>query len=113
MHRAVVPARLQYGVPVSVIMLFRCARGFALGARARWASQVTMSYIEVYNENIRDLLAGNDVALELREDPIKGSVVAGVSEVRAGGGGCGRRCPDVLCTARRSTAKAHCVPLWG
>ena len=42
-----------------------------------------MSYIEVYNENIRDLLVGSDTSLELREDPIKGAVVAGVSEVDA------------------------------
>ncbi len=42
-----------------------------------------MSYIEVYNENIRDLLVGSDEALELREDPIKGPTVAGVSEVEA------------------------------
>jgi kinesin family protein 18/19 len=42
-----------------------------------------MSYIEVYNENIRDLLVGSVDALELREDPIKGPTVAGVSEVDA------------------------------
>ncbi len=46
-------------------------------------TQVTMSYIEVYNENIRDLLVGSEENLELREDPIKGPTVAGVSEVEA------------------------------
>jgi hypothetical protein len=38
---------------------------------------------QVYNETIRDLLVGSDEALELREDPIKGPTVAGVSEVEA------------------------------
>ena len=42
-----------------------------------------MSYIEVYNENIRDLLVGSVEGLDLREDPIKGPTVAGVSEVDA------------------------------
>jgi hypothetical protein len=39
--------------------------------------------VQVYNETIRDLLVGSDEALELREDPIKGPTVAGVSEVEA------------------------------
>ena len=30
-----------------------------------------MSYVEIYNENIRDLLSGSDEYLDLREDPIK------------------------------------------
>jgi len=32
---------------------------------------VTISYVEIYNENIRDLLADSDEYLDLREDPIK------------------------------------------
>ena len=36
---------------------------------------------QVYNENLRDLLAPSDNVLDLREDPVKGMVVAGVSEV--------------------------------
>ena len=39
--------------------------------------------MEIYNENIRDLIAGNDEPLDLREDPIKGPTVAGVLEVTA------------------------------
>lgn len=55
--------------------------------------RVTVSFLEVYNENIRDLLS-NDYAdpavgkeapefLDLREDPIKGPVAAGITEVEA------------------------------
>lgn len=39
------------------------------------------SYLEIYNENIRDLLVptdGNEY-LDLREDPNKGTTVAGLS----------------------------------
>ena len=43
--------------------------------------RVTVSFIEVYNENIRDLLSTVDEFLDLREDPIKGPVISGVMEV--------------------------------
>lgn len=43
--------------------------------------EVRCSFIEVYNENLRDLLAPSDNSLDLREDPVKGMCVAGVSEV--------------------------------
>lgn len=45
--------------------------------------RVTLSYIEVYNENLRDLLSPSPEYLDLREDPIKGPVVAGVTAVSA------------------------------
>ncbi|CAM9139236.1 unnamed protein product, partial [Phaeothamnion confervicola] len=49
---------------------------------------VKASFLEVYNENIRDLLSDVDEYLDLREDPIKarwlpGPVVAGILEVEA------------------------------
>jgi hypothetical protein len=44
---------------------------------------VTVSFLEVYNENIRDLLSENEESLDLREDPIKGPVVSGITEVQA------------------------------
>ncbi|UJR14088.1 hypothetical protein I4U23_001084 [Adineta vaga] len=45
--------------------------------------QVTMSYLEIYNELIRDLLAPSSSFLELREDA-KGTIqVAGLSEIVA------------------------------
>ncbi|OWZ22311.1 Kinesin [Phytophthora megakarya] len=60
--------------------------------RARY--RVTVSFLEIYNENIRDLLCASSSCsssttmptsefLDLREDPIRGSVVAGLSEVEA------------------------------
>lgn len=55
--------------------------------------KVTVSFLEVYNENIRDLLVnqsssmlpggGANEFLDLREDPVKGSVIAGISEIEA------------------------------
>jgi kinesin family protein 18/19 len=53
-------------------------------AQATVSYKVSVSFLEVYNENIRDLLAtlSNDY-LDLREDPLKGPVVAGISEIEA------------------------------
>jgi len=49
--------------------------------------KVSVSFLEVYNENIRDLLAvvngRSDDYLDLREDPLKGPVVAGITEIEA------------------------------
>lgn len=55
--------------------------------------KVTVSFLEVYNENIRDLLAHPSSSssssqssaefLDLREDPVKGPVIAGISEIEA------------------------------
>jgi len=42
--------------------------------------KVKCSFIEIYNENVRDLLGGGQ-DLDLREDPVKGMCVAGVSEI--------------------------------
>jgi hypothetical protein len=41
---------------------------------------VTVSFLEVYNEVIRDLLQENGNDLPLREDPLRGPVVADISE---------------------------------
>ena len=45
-----------------------------------------MSYVEIYNEVIRDLLLANskDTYLDLRDDPIKGVCIAGVTEFTVG-----------------------------
>jgi hypothetical protein len=42
-----------------------------------------VSYVEVYNENIKDLLTSinDDSYLDLREDAVKGVIVAGVTEI--------------------------------
>ncbi|CAI2382462.1 unnamed protein product [Moneuplotes crassus] len=45
--------------------------------------KIKMSFIEIYNEMIFDLLLQNEKPLELREDATKGIHVAGISEVRA------------------------------
>jgi len=42
---------------------------------------VKISYLEIYNENIRDLLTSDDINLDLRYDPINGISVSGISEV--------------------------------
>lgn len=45
--------------------------------------QVSMSYLEIYNELIRDLLSPSNGFLELREDAKGGVQVAGISELVA------------------------------
>ena len=42
---------------------------------------VKVSYLEVYNENIRDLLSSEDTYLDLREDPVRGNTIAGITEI--------------------------------
>jgi hypothetical protein len=44
---------------------------------------ITLSYIEIYNELIRDLLNPTSGQLTLREDPLKGMIVHGAQEVVA------------------------------
>ncbi|EGR29003.1 kinesin-like protein kif19, putative [Ichthyophthirius multifiliis] len=41
---------------------------------------ISITYVEIYNETIRDLLIPHSSYLELRDDPIKGITIAGVSE---------------------------------
>ncbi|ORZ39881.1 P-loop containing nucleoside triphosphate hydrolase protein [Catenaria anguillulae PL171] len=49
------------------------------------AIAVSMSYIEIYNETVRDLLSGARESdyLELREDPHRGTVIVGMEQVEA------------------------------
>ena len=42
--------------------------------------KIKLWYLEIYNENIRDLLTNNSENLELREDPIRGLIVNGIIE---------------------------------
>lgn len=58
----------------------------ASGKKLAMQYRVTVSFLEVYNENIRDLLSDVVEYLDLREDPIKGPIVAGVTEVEAKSG---------------------------
>ena len=43
---------------------------------------IKVSYVEIYNEVIRDLLVANskDTYLDLRDDPDRGVCIAGVTE---------------------------------
>ncbi|EGR28601.1 kinesin motor domain protein [Ichthyophthirius multifiliis] len=43
---------------------------------------VKVGYLEIYNENIKDLLSSEDKNLDLREDPSQGVVVTGITEVQ-------------------------------
>ncbi|GLE02519.1 hypothetical protein PINS_up011357 [Pythium insidiosum] len=73
--------------------LFQSIARVHADVQATVAYRVTVSFLEVYNENIRDLLAAPSSSsssssqptefLDLREDPVKGPVVAGISEVEA------------------------------
>lgn len=42
---------------------------------------IRVSFLEIYNENIKDLIMLSTDMLDLREDPLKGVVVAGLSEI--------------------------------
>ena len=42
---------------------------------------IRVSFLEIYNENIKDLIMISNDVLDLREDPIKGVQVAGLSEI--------------------------------
>ncbi|CAN8030856.1 unnamed protein product, partial [Ixodes persulcatus] len=44
-------------------------------------TSIFISYMEIYNENIRDLLNTSNTFLELREDPQGGNQVLGLSEL--------------------------------
>ena len=67
---------------MSDLFKYSASQASKLGAGVYF--KVTVNFLEVYNENIRDLLGENnnpDEYLDLREDPIKGAVVAGITEV--------------------------------
>jgi kinesin family protein 18/19 len=42
--------------------------------------QVSLSYLEIYNENIRDLLSGKPDYLDVRDDGNRGTVVSGITQ---------------------------------
>lgn len=46
-------------------------------------STIGVTFIEVYNEKIRDLLSPKCPVLDLRDDPVRGACIAGVTEVPA------------------------------
>ena len=42
---------------------------------------VKLTYIQVYNEVIQDLLTTESKPLDIREDPVHGTSISGVSEI--------------------------------
>jgi hypothetical protein len=57
--------------------------------------KVKLWYIEIYNENIRDLLSNSDENLDLREDPNKGISIANISELNV------TSCKDIMQILKR------------
>ena len=47
---------------------------------------IKLCYLEIYNENIKDLLINNSPNLELREDPNRGLIINGITEILANSG---------------------------
>ena len=43
--------------------------------------KIKLWYLEIYNENIKDLLSQNDETCDLREDPQKGTIVSNITEL--------------------------------
>ena len=43
--------------------------------------KIKLWYLEIYNENIKDLLSPNDETCDLREDPQKGTIVSNITEL--------------------------------
>ncbi|TPX36335.1 hypothetical protein SmJEL517_g01516 [Synchytrium microbalum] len=65
-------------MPLTLVHLFQSIRS------QRECYQISLSYLEIYNENIRDLLSNRQEYLELRDDGgKKGPVVSGITTVAA------------------------------
>ena len=43
--------------------------------------KVKVTFLEIYNETIRDLIMPSNELLDLREDPVKGVKVAGLQDI--------------------------------
>jgi len=83
------------GTPVEPGIMFRSVEEIfkgvttvttvAEGAGNGDSFSISCSFVEVYNENFRDLASSDtrEGILDLREDPVSGSYVAGIREVQA------------------------------
>ncbi|CAK9089719.1 unnamed protein product [Durusdinium trenchii] len=77
------------GTPVEPGIMFRSVEEIFRGVEANAEEgkdcfSVSCSFVEVYNENFRDLACETSSGiLDLREDPVCGSYVAGITEVQA------------------------------
>jgi len=58
---------------------------------------VKLWYIEIYNENLRDLLTNgnNEENIDLREDPVKGVTLTGINEMNV------KSCKDIMIQLRK------------
>lgn len=65
-------------IPQTLDYLFEIVNG-----RERGSVDIKVSYVEVYNEVIRDLLTSEDTPLDIREDPDIGIMINGVLEIPA------------------------------
>ena len=54
----------------------------SIASESEKAVEIKVSYVEIYNEVIRDLLVANskETYLDLRDDPERGVCIAGVTE---------------------------------
>lgn len=84
----------------TILELFRTmhASAFERSYKAR------VSYLEIYNENIRDLISGSSEYLEIWEDPVKGVTVSGLTEIQAD------RAEEVVEMIRVGNKRRTCEP---
>jgi hypothetical protein len=79
LHPFKIPQALRTSLPVAaprLSQILTMSHLYALIEQAQHLKvQVTMSYLEVYNETIRDLLVLEPQGLSLREDPVKGCAI--------------------------------------
>ena len=77
------------GTPVEPGIMFRSVEEIFKGVatvvdEGTESFSISCSFVEVYNENFRDLAGNSDREgiLDLREDPVSGSYVAGIREIQ-------------------------------
>ena len=68
------------GAP-GVVLLTTDALFEAAAANEEHSVSITMQYVEIYNEMIKDLLEPSNATLDVREAPSKGTFVAGASRL--------------------------------
>ena len=79
--------------------------------------KVKLSYLEIYNEEVRDLFSAGSEHLDIREDSLKGITIAGLSELIVGspkevvecirGGNKRRTCEPTM--ANETSSRSHAV----